>query len=69
MLHVPVDDMRRDNAFYRHVIRYLRSHAGERRRSPYLTARDKRELLLLTWAPVLTRRLHRLSMRLRGNCP
>ena len=69
MLHVPIADMRRDNVFYRDVVRYLRSHAAERRRSPYLTARDKRYLLLLTRAPVLTRRLHRLSMRLRGNCP
>lgn len=70
MLHVPVSAMRKDNPFYAEVCRYLRSHYKEMRQSPYLSRKDRTYLTLLTRMPVFTRKVHRLSMRLRGisNC-
>ena len=66
MLHVPIDDMNYSNEFYRNVVKYLRDHAADIRDNPYLTHRNRRYLQLLSAAPVLVRRVHRLSMKLRG---
>ncbi len=66
MLHVPIADMQRENAFYRNVVEYLRQHRTDIRENPYLTHRDRVYLTILAAAPVLVRRAHRLSMRLRG---
>lgn len=66
MLHVPVADMNRQNAFYRNVVSYLRRNRKDIRENPYLTRRDRVYLTILATAPVPVRRVHRLSMRLRG---
>lgn len=66
LLHIPVAQMNRENAFYREVIRYCRRSVRETATNPYLTKQQKLYLLLLTAAPRSVRRLHRLTMRLRG---
>lgn len=66
MLHVPIPQMNRKNEFYRNVLRYLRENRTAIRENPYLTHRDRTYLTVLAAAPVLVRRVHRLSMRLRG---
>ena len=66
MLHVPIAQMTRKNAFYRNVLQYLRENRTAIRENPYLTHRDRTYLTILAAAPVLVRRVHRLSMRLRG---
>ncbi len=66
MLHVPISDMNGQNTFYRNVVNYLRQHRTDIRENPYLTRRDRVYLMMLAAAPVLVRRVHRLSMRLRG---
>ena len=66
MLHIPVDRMTDADAFYRGVKKYLRGHLRETLTNPYLTARDRIYLLLLTAAPKTVRRVHGWTMRLRG---
>ena len=66
LLHIPVEQMNRENAFYREVIRYCRANVGETVTNLYLTKQQKLYLLLLTAAPLPVRILHRLTMRIRG---
>lgn len=63
MLHIPVARMKNSDVFYRNVKKYLRSHAAETVRNPYLTKKNKIYLLLLTIAPRTVRRVHGLKMR------
>ena len=66
MLHVPVEEMNRGNRFYMDVLRYLRDNRSSIRENPYLTRKSRVYLMLLSTAPATVRRVHRLSMRLRG---
>lgn len=59
LLHVPIADMRADNVFYRNVLGYLRSHFADTWRNPFLTAKDRLYLTLLTAAPAFTRKVHK----------
>lgn len=65
LLHVPLSQMKGDNAFYRDVKRYLRRHVKDTIKNPYLTGRNKVYLLLLTAAPGTVRRVHGWKMNLR----
>lgn len=58
LLHVPVPQMTGGNAFYQRVKGYLREHAADTVRNPYLTRKNKIYLLLLTAAPRTVRRVH-----------
>lgn len=64
LLHVPISQMRADNAFYGSVKTYLRRHVADTIKNPYLTNKNKVYLLLLTMAPKLIRRLHAVKMGL-----
>ena len=66
MLHVPISQMNRKNEFYMQVLYYLRENKTAIRENPYLAHRDRIYLTILSAAPVLVRRVHRVSMRLRG---
>lgn len=66
LLHVPIPQMRADNAFYRSVKTYLRRHAADTVKNPYLTKKNKIYLLLFTIAPKTVRRVHAGKMKLRG---
>ncbi len=63
MLHIPVSRMSDEDEFYRSVKKYLRRHSADTAGNPYLTAKNKLYLILLTIAPKTVRRLHRLKMR------
>lgn len=65
MLHVPVSQMRSDNAFYRRVKGYLRGHLRDTVTNPYLTGKNKAYLLPLTIAPKTVRRLHGMKMKIK----
>jgi glycosyltransferase involved in cell wall biosynthesis len=58
LLHVPIPDMNAENSFYRDVCRYLRAHFGQMLCSPYLTAKNKLYLTILTAAPKFVRQVH-----------
>ncbi len=66
LLHIPISQMNGNNERYREVIRYLRSHSIDTVSNPYLNTKNKVYLLLFTIAPKSLRKVHRLSMRLRG---
>lgn len=67
LLHVPISQMRGENAFYGEVVKYLRRHVGDTVKNPYLTKKNKVYLLLLTAAPKTVRRVHAVTMKIRGN--
>ncbi len=58
LLHIPLRQMRRDNAFYGKVKKYLRCHLCDTLTNSYLTAKNKIYLLLLTLAPKTVRQVH-----------
>ena len=64
LLHIPVSLMRKDNDFYREVVRYVRRNRGEIILNPYFTPRDRRNLLLLSIAPRTLRALHKKVKKL-----
>ena len=66
LLHIPVEQMKKDNLFYRNVVRYLRQNVRATMTNPYLTNKNRVYLVLLTIAPRTVISLHRMVMRLRG---
>lgn len=66
MLHVPISQMNRQNAFYQEVKRYLRRHIMDTVFNPYLKTKNKEYLLLLTVAPKNVRKMHRRMMERRN---
>lgn len=58
MLHVPISQMTRDNAFYNEVKKYLRKHVKDTVVNPYLTGKNRLYLLLFTAAPKIVRQVH-----------
>lgn len=65
MLHIPISQMNSENEFYQQVKEYLRKHKIEICKNHYLTGKNKRELLLLSMAPKLVRKVHRMLMQAR----
>lgn len=59
MLHIPVGQMNRDNAFYIAVVSYLRANFCKMLSNKYLTAKNKVYLTLLTIMPKGTRLIHK----------
>lgn len=59
MLHIPISQMKSSNEFYVNVVRYLRKNWIKMISNPYLTAKNKVYLLLLTIMPVATRKIHK----------
>lgn len=62
LLHVPIVQMRKDNTFYRNVVKYLRKHVYDTLTNPYLTKKNKIYLLLLSAAPKSVRKIHAWKM-------
>lgn len=63
MLHIPVEGMKKEDAFYRSVKRYLRRHIADTVFNPFLTGKNRIYLLLLTAAPKTVRRVHGWKLR------
>ena len=58
LLHIPITRMTKENTFYCQVVKYLRKNFFKMLINPYLTAKNKLYLFLLTIAPRCTRTLH-----------
>lgn len=58
LLHIPVAMMTKENHFYRQIISYLRHNMIPMLKNPYLTAKNKQYLFLLTIAPCFVRKIH-----------
>lgn len=63
LLHIPIEQMNKDNAYYGQVVSYLRRYWWKGVQNRYLTAKNKVYLLLFVLSPKGIRVLHR---RLRG---
>lgn len=63
LLHIPVSQMTKDNAFYQSVIKYMRKNWWGSMMNPHLTLKNKCYHTLFVPAPKLLRKLHR---RIRG---
>lgn len=63
LLHIPIPQMTKENLHYRNIVKYLRRHRREMKGNPELTKKQKVYLLLLSMAPVMVRRTHRMVMK------
>ena len=64
MLHIPVSQMKRDNGFYRSVVKSLRKKWFQGLCNPYLTAKNKVYMMLFVIAPKGVRKLHKTIKKL-----
>ena len=55
LLHIPIGQMTKENAFYKNVVSYLRRNMWKMLSNSYLTKKNKIYLLLLTLAPKTVR--------------
>jgi len=65
MLHIPIEEMRKDNAFYQKTVRYLRKKWWESMKNRVLTKKNKCYHTLFAMAPKMVRVLHRFTLNLR----
>ena len=65
MLHIPIEEMRKDNAFYQKTVRYLRKKWWESMKNRVLTKKNKCYHTLFAIAPKTVRVLHRFTLNLR----
>lgn len=63
MLHIPIADMKKSNAQYDEIARYLKKNRGEISVNAELTKKQKLYLLLFSVMPVLIRKGHRVMKR------
>lgn len=66
MLHIPIEQMKRQNAFYRKVVRYLRKNWLKAMGNPYLTGKNKRYHTIFALAPAMSRKIHAALRRGRA---
>ena len=64
MLHIPVKRMS-GNKVCSDVIRSLRQNRGQIRRNTILTAKEKRNLLILSFVPKTAKRVHGVIMKFK----
>ncbi len=66
MLHIPVSMMKKDNEVCCNIIKDLKKNRKEIRSNPHLTKKEKRNLLILSRVPKMSKRVHNVIMRLKG---
>lgn len=66
LLHIPISRMTADNRQYREIVGFLRRNLMRGWKNPYLTRKNKLYHTLFAIAPKNLRRVHRLTMKLRG---
>lgn len=64
LLHIPISMMKKENTFYVQVCDYLKHHRKEIRTNPYLTEKNRQYLLLFSFAPAFSRKVHAKLKRL-----
>ena len=66
LLHIPIGEMQRKNAFYMRMVRFLHSEKAEIKKNRYLNKKQRSYLKLLAFSPRGVRSVHRVTMKLRG---
>ncbi len=59
LLHIPTEQMTKDNVFYRNVVKYMRKNWCRAMKNPYLTKKNKCYHTIFTIAPKGIRVLHK----------
>ena len=59
LLHIPTEQMTKDNVFYRNVVKYMRKTWRRAMKNPYLTKKNKCYHTIFTIAPRGIRVLHK----------
>ncbi len=62
LLHIPVEQMTRDNIYCQKVLKEIRQKKGFWRENPYLSQKEKRNLRILSLCPRISKRVHNLIM-------
>lgn len=65
LLHIPVELMTKENAIYQKVIKEVKRGRKEIRKNAYLSKKEKRNLLIVSYWPKGSKRLHGRIMRLK----
>ncbi|MCR4586509.1 MAG: glycosyltransferase family 2 protein [Lachnospiraceae bacterium] len=65
LLHIPVERMTADNAFYMRIVRFVKSEMNEIKKNPYLKKKERLGLTLLSISPRGIRSAHRSWMKVR----
>lgn len=65
MLHIPVDKMGKGNTVCREIIKDLKKGRKQIKSNAFLSKKEKRNLLILSHAPVLSKRVHNSIMILK----
>jgi glycosyltransferase involved in cell wall biosynthesis len=58
LLHIPISQMKKTNADYREIVRYLRKNRISISKNPYLAKKEKKYLQILSIAPKWIRIIH-----------
>lgn len=66
LLHIPVQQMTKENKYYQKVFQEICEGKPIWRKNAYLTEKQKRNLKILSVAPIISKRLHGLIMRIKG---
>lgn len=67
MLHIPVDQMKKENEFYWKIKNELKQKKKEISSNPYLDGRQRKNLKILATCPKTARWVHGILMRLRSD--
>lgn len=65
LLHIPVEQMKKDNACYQKVMKEVKNGKRVWKQNPFLTEKQKRNLSILCAAPKSSKWVHRIIMRLK----
>jgi len=66
LLHIPVEQMNKSNTYYLKVIKEIREEKSKWKGNSFLTDKEKRNLSILSFAPVISKRIHRALMKIKG---
>lgn len=67
LLHIPVKYMNASNQVCRNIIEDLRNGRKEIKENSFLTQKEKKNLLILSYLPKTSKRIHGIKMKLKRN--
>ena len=66
LLHIPLEMMKKNNAYYMKVISEVRSNLSLWKTNPFLTDKEKRNLRILARCPRFSKFMHNIIMHVKG---
>lgn len=65
LLHIPVEEMKKENTFYCDIRDKVKSAKQEIKKNPYLDKKQRRNLLILASCPKSARKVHGIIMKMK----